>query len=353
MDAAVDTCRGPGVDRPHSRGEFTFRSHAVHLPSTFGRTGSQDTAGRPLAVVGHPPVWHGSPVQPEGGRSLLRRRAAAALAALPPTARRRLLHATGRYAPWEEGFDRTPPPAGPGETVGPPDFVGIGAQKAGTTWWHRLVCTHPQVWAPPHLHKERHILSHYGARSFGPEDVATYHGWFPRPPGQVVGEWTPDYLHLPWVPALLARAAPSARLLVLVRDPVERFRSGLDHLRRDGGRTTPAAVAEAVDRGMYNRALERWQSHFPPERILVLQYERCVADPAGQLAHTFAFLGLDPLVPPDLGRAVNSTDRPGGLDDEVQARLVELYRADVLALAASRPDVDLARWPHFGALVAP
>ena len=135
-------------------------------------------------------------------------------------------------------------PAGsrPGEMVGAPDFVGIGVQKAGTTWWHGLIAAHPQVSARPDFHKERHFFDRFAVRAFGPADVSGYHGWFPRQPGTLAGEWTPDYVHMPWVPALLAQAAPKARLLVLLRDPVERLRSGLSHQRAQRGRVTADGV---------------------------------------------------------------------------------------------------------------
>ena len=77
----------------------------------------------------------------------LRRVAAAAFVKLPAPARRSILHAFGKYAPWEAGFDPKPPTAGPDEVTGPPDFVGIGAQKAGTTWWYEAVCAHPDAHA--------------------------------------------------------------------------------------------------------------------------------------------------------------------------------------------------------------
>ncbi len=170
---------------------------------------------------------------------------------LPPGMRRGLLHALGRYAPWEEGFDFTPPRPAPGEVAGPPDFVGIGVQKAGTTWWYDLIVSHPRVSAHPGLHKERHYLDRFGAVPFSAADVAGYHGWFPRPPGTVTGEWTPDYFSYPWVPPLLRRAAPQARLLLLLRDPVDRFRSGLGHLERLGLPRDAPAVADAVERGFY------------------------------------------------------------------------------------------------------
>jgi len=258
----------------------------------------------------------------------------------------------GRYAPWEGGFDFTPPRLAPGELVGPPDFVGIGVQKAGTTWWYELLAAHPGVYARPEIHKERHFLARFSTASFGPEEVRAYHGWFPRLPGTLAGEWTPDYLYFPWVAPLLARSAPEARLLVMLRDPVERFRSGLAHQRRHHGSSNGATVTEAVDRGFYNGALVRWSEHFDTDRVLVLQYEHCVADPAGQLARSYGFLGLDDAFrPPDLHRPVGATtEGKVDLDDDARGRLVEIYAADVRALATRFPDLDLSLWPNFATL---
>ena len=64
------------------------------------------------------------------------------------------------------------------------------------------------------------------------------------------------------------------------------------------------ACQDAIARGFYDDALRRWIAYFPPEQILVLQYERCVADPTGQLARTYRFLGLEPFVPDMLGNRV-------------------------------------------------
>jgi len=272
-------------------------------------------------------------------------------ARLPPGLRRQVLHGLGRYAPWEAGFDFTPPALGPGEETGPPSFVGIGAQKAGTTWWYDLMLTHPGVSSRQEIHKERHFFDRFGARSMAPSDIDRYHRWFPRAVGTMTGEWTPDYLTFPWVPALLQRAAPDTRLLVLVRDPVERFRSGLDHLEQMGTPRDGTAVADAVQRGFYFRALAVWLDHFEADQLLVLQYERCVADRAGQLDATFRHLGLPTHELPDGERAARTpADRHPRLDDDVRRRLVSLYAPDVAALAAGHPGVDLARWPNFAYL---
>jgi hypothetical protein len=260
-----------------------------------------------------------------------------------------VLHRTGAFAPWEDGFDLTPPAPGPGEHPGPPDFVGIGVQKGGTSWWYELIADHPGVSAGDHLHKERHYLSHFGTAPFGPEQVEEYGGWFPRRPGTIAGEWTPDYLGYPWVPALLAEAAPRARLLVMVRDPVERFRSGLSFRLSQGALPTEATEAEAVRQGFYARSLRRYLAHFAPEQFLVLQYEQCADHPAEALAATYRFLGLDDAHrPAGLRRGVNVSGAKVPLDDDARRRLVDLYAPDVDELVALFPSVDRSWWPNFG-----
>ena len=258
----------------------------------------------------------------------------------------------GRYAPWEVGFDFTPPPLGPGEESGPPDFVGIGVQKAGTTWWYELMLSHPGIASPPDIHKERHFFDRFGARSMGPSDVEQYFGWFPRPSGSTTGEWTPDYLAYPWVPRLLKQAAPNTRLLVLLRDPVERFRSGLAHDQRMGTPRDGASIAAAVQRGFYKRALDGWLEYFDRDQFLILQHERCVIDQAHQMELTFAHLGLSTHQPPVRQRARPEipTSQREILPPDVIRHLVELYEADVAELAAWLPEFDLGLWPNFAYL---
>ncbi len=239
-----------------------------------------------------------------------------------------MLHRAGVFAPWEAGFDPTPPAPGPDETTGPPDFVGVGAQKAGTSWWNELVCDHPGVTARPDIHKERHFFARYAVEPFGPDDVVRYHGWFPRRAGTLAGEWTPDYLTFPWVPPLLARAAPGARVLVLVRDPVERFRSGLSFRLAQGAHDAEAVRADAVRHGWYGRNLRELAAHVDPAR-------------------TYEFLGLDPHEPADLRREVNTSGAKVELEGDARRRLVDLYAPDVALLAADQPGIDLDLWPNF------
>jgi hypothetical protein len=275
----------------------------------------------------------------------------------PPSARRALRHRLGRYYAWEVGFDFHDTPAlQAGEVDGPPDFVGIGVQKAGTTWWFRLLVKHPEVThlltTPRDRHffgpiqKERHFFARFGYEEFADSDVEEYSRWFPRRKGTMTGEWTPDYLYYPWVPPLLARAAPDARLLVILRDPIQRFRSGYAGALRYGADHVGAAVGEAVGHSLYADNISRWLDHFPSEQLLVLQYEKCVAEPAKQLADTYRFVGLDPdFVPADIASPVNKTvEKKTSLADEVMGRLHDIFDPDIVKLANLVPSLDLSLW---------
>jgi hypothetical protein len=259
------------------------------------------------------------------------------------------------------GVDQPPPvpdcPAG--WRVGPPHFVGVGVQRAGTTRWFRLIAAHPEVLRPPAGTKELHYFDQFYAGGFDDRAAARYHEYFPRPVdgSSLVGEWTPMYCSAPWIPRLLAATAPETRLLVLLRDPVERYLSGLQLDRevaaRRGAPLSRYAPLEAFARGLYHGQLARLLSHFERERVLVLQYERCAADPAGELERTFEFLGLkDTAFQPDLERHPRRQKQKPALDEGTRAAYVAAYEEDVGALVERFPEIDVSLWPNFKHLAA-
>jgi hypothetical protein len=256
-------------------------------------------------------------------------------------------------------YDQLPPvPAcPPGWRTGPPDYVIIGAQKAGTTWWQGLLEEHPSIVRPAGQRRELHYFDHFWDRWPAPEHIERYHRYFPRPEGSLAGEKTPGYLYQPWVAPMLAEAAPEARLIVLLRDPVERYASGLGLLERSGALKGEVGageigirehrITEAIERGRYASQLDWFLLSFPPERLLVLQYERCVADPQGQVDRTFAFLGLPSHAVPaeEVRRArKRSTTRPP-VPPELRELLGRFYAADVRRLLELAPDLDPGLWP--------
>ena len=268
---------------------------------------------------------------------------------LPSAQRDDLRHWLGRYYPWEAGTDLTPPSLHRGEVIGPPDFVGIGAMAAGCEGWYAMIADHPEVSSRPDLASARHFFSHFATESFGAAEVQQYHGWFPRPPGTLTGEWTPGYAALPWMAELLARAAPDAKLLMMVRNPIDRFRLGLAQRPGDRGSQIGTQVADAIERGFYGAQLCRVLDFFPAEQVLVLQYERCQAEPTDQLSTTYRFLGVDHSHRPADGRPAPRSGRVsvGPLDSGVVSRLVDLYSSDVAQLASVVPTFDVSLWSEF------
>ena len=174
---------------------------------------------------------------------------------------------------------------------------------------------------------------------------------FPRPEGAITGEWTPRYMHDFWALPLLRRCAPDARILVMLRDPVERYRSGLARELKlatdDNAPLEIAIVGDAVHRSLYAPQLERLFSLYERERVLVLQYERCLADPLAEMQRTHSFLGLDPLteIPPDLDRQVGGRREPAPLSNDLEAELSRQLRPDAAQTAALCPEIDLSLWP--------
>jgi hypothetical protein len=233
----------------------------------------------------------------------------------------------------------------------PPDFVGVGTQRSGTSWWYSLLEGHPRVQRLASATKELHFFDPFWEGPFGDEDVEAYWQCFRRPPGKLGGEWTPRYVFDAWTPPLLRRAAPDARLLVMLRDPVDRFASAMSH-RVERGRSTDAdAVGDAVSRGFYHQQLTRLLGHFPREQLLVLQFERCRDDTDTMFGRTLEFLGLEPASAPGESRPSNRTRSKVELPRRVQDDVRAAYRYDVEALAESFPDLDLRLWPNFSDLV--
>jgi hypothetical protein len=248
---------------------------------------------------------------------------------------------------------KPPLPLQEGWRLGPPDYIGIGVQKAGTTRWWKLITHHPDVIV--NEPKETHQLSRYGWRPLFDEDREAYYRYFPRPEGKTIGEWTPAYLNDPAVIEAMKVLAPEAKLLVLLRDPVERYRSGVGHWqkvkRRRGKRMNLwAGRKDALERSFYAFGLRPYIEAFGRDRLLILQFEKCLADAAGEYARTLDFLGLPIWTPPPelLGQAFNvSAERPSPAVLDESPDLAASFEGDVRELLAMEPDLDLSLWPNF------
>jgi hypothetical protein len=214
-----------------------------------------------------------------------------------------------------------------------PSFLIIGAQKAGTTALFQYLAQHPGLAAP--RRKELAYFSGGTTDSRGPGTRAAghcvdaapsrathwYHAQFPLPHrllgGRETFEATPEYLYDPAAPARIRAYEPGMKLLVLLRDPVERAYSAWNmfrafagearhaHLREDRDFLSavreelvavgyPGAAAEPsyVRRGFYHDQLVRYFRHFPTGQLMVVDSRQLRSRTAGTLAEVSQFLGL-------------------------------------------------------------
>jgi Sulfotransferase domain len=237
----------------------------------------------------------------------------------------------------------------PGDVCAPPDYIGVGAQRAGSTWWDSLIAQHPDVHTRGDRVKEVHYFDHLydGLPENGSRPQ--YERFFPRPPGAVAGEWTPRYLYDAWALPLLREAAPKAKILVILRDPVERYSSALTLQRQWARGFSRNFLQHSFQRGLYASQLERLWSLFPADQVLVLQFEHCLTALEPELARTFEFLGLDPsFVPEDARKPRSKSQIPKVvLSDNHREWLQQSYRADVERVFELVPSFDRSLWRNF------
>lgn len=196
-----------------------------------------------------------------------------------------------------------------------PNFLGIGAQRAGTTWLHTLLASHPDVYVPTRR-KEVHFFDWYYERGiqwyskfFPPETQANRY--------EAIGEITPDYLHDPRCPERIAKTLPSAKLIVTLRNPVNRAYSHYSKMVADDNYSgtfedSLSTHPEIVQRGFYSQQLKRFFRYYKREQVMVLIFERAVADVSETKDALARFLGIDAdRFPPTIGtKRVNKSYIP-------------------------------------------
>jgi hypothetical protein len=204
-----------------------------------------------------------------------------------------------------------------------PNFVVVGAPKCGTTSLYHYLGQHPQIFLP--ARKELHYFS-FGfmekllagpgdanilktsCRTF--EEYAAYYA--PAREQSAVGDISPSYFYFTDVCEEIRARLGSPKIIVMLRDPVQKAFSQYMHLIRDGRETLGlnAALAEEprrIERGyaamwryaessLYTARTRRFLDEFGRDRVKVILFDDLLRDPAGVLASTFEFLGVDPSV---------------------------------------------------------
>ena len=222
-----------------------------------------------------------------------------------------------------------------------PDFVGIGALKAGTSYLDAMLRSHPGLSLPRHV-KEVEFFNRHHARG-----MDWYSGQFAAPDGRLRGEISPQYLDDASCPARIVEANPSAKLFVSVREPVARAYSQYRHWVQERGYSGDFAAfltdhPGAVERGRYWAALRRYRDVFPADQIHVIVFEDMITRPLPVLQALYAFLGVDAgHVPEEIDQAVNVSGAARFPHLYVHSKKVSRW---LYARGASRTAARLKRW---------
>lgn len=177
----------------------------------------------------------------------------------------------------------------------PEFFVGIGAQKCASTWLYQILSDHPEVALS--ATKELDFFSHWYNRGY---QWYEQH-WTLTPSVLAFGEVSPSYFCETAVPERLKRYNPNARILLSLRDPVDRAVSNHLHEIRLGHLKGPDLSFEFglrnnpmyLEQSRYGYHLSRWLQSFPAEQILILFMDDIETAPREVETRVQQFLGVD------------------------------------------------------------
>ena len=219
-----------------------------------------------------------------------------------------------------------------------PNFLIIGAMKAGTTALYTYLEQHPQVYMSPV--KEPNFFAFEGERMdfCAPQDqeginrtsvtdIEAYRALFKGVTNEIaIGEASHWYLYSPKAPGRIRHYIPEVKLIAVLRDPIERAYSQFLHFVRDGQEPLTDfaralqeeetrvrnnwAFGRYASRGFYYAQLKRYFDAFDRGQITVYLYEDLSTDPVGVLGDVFRFLGVDEAFVPEMSVRPNVSGLP-------------------------------------------
>lgn len=217
-----------------------------------------------------------------------------------------------------------------------PNFLIIGAPKAGTTALYNYLKEHPQIYMSPIKEPKFFALEGEEINFQGPRDmtkdyitdIESYRNLFKNVSNEIaIGEASPWYLHIPQSSQRIHHYIPDVKLIAILRNPVERaYSQFLSLVQRDFEPLTDfgqalAAEAERIsnnwsprwyykERGFYYTQLQPYFNLFNRDRIKIFLYEDLKSDSSGLVKEVFNFLGVDNTFTPNISRKHNVTRVP-------------------------------------------
>jgi hypothetical protein len=221
-----------------------------------------------------------------------------------------------------------------------PDFIGIGAQRSGTSWMYACLYEHPQICMPQ---KETNFFSRDRNWNRGFE---WYEAIFAEcHPSAIAGEFSTSYLTDGEAPARIRDRYPGVRLIVSLRHPVDRAYSS--YMNDIVAGVVPATTAftqalrshpEYVEGGRYAHHLQRYLELFPRDQLLVSIFDDARRDPQVAMSEIYRFLGADSTFRPAM------LGRPVGVGRIPRFHWIERAIIDAAGMFRTRPSLRPFWW---------
>ena len=236
-----------------------------------------------------------------------------------------------------------------------PNFLIIGAARSGTTSVYSALQAHPDVYLPVNKRPEPHFflkeaefakgLPYYEQRYF-----ADWNGQ------RAVGEASTSYLFGADVPRRIHAALPEAKLICILRNPIDRAFSGYWHSvvsgleplsfeeaiareddrkrELDGTALGEIAPFAYVERGLYHRQLQGWFKVFDRSRMRIMIFDDLLREPKQSMSGVAQFLEIDPGGFQSIELQKENTSAPAGaaMSPDLRRSLTERFRHDIVAL---------------------
>jgi hypothetical protein len=263
------------------------------------------------------------------------------------------------------------------ETMTAPNFLIIGAGKAGTTSLYEYLRQHPDVYMSPVKETNYFALSAgsdqpVDEQFFPVQSFEDYCRLFRGAGDQhAIGEASPVYLYAPGAPERIRQRLPDVKLVAVFRNPVERafssylmycnlgveertFEQALRDEQAGAGNEQLSGQWHYLEAGLYDRHLRRYLDVFDRSEIKVFLFEELTSDPASVLAALFRFLDVDEDFLPDTNVTFNPSGKPRNrlvhwllqkrpITTAIKHRLPESIRGSISAGVASAQQRNLVK----------
>jgi Sulfotransferase family len=249
--------------------------------------------------------------------------------------------------------------------IGVPNLFVVGAAKSGTTALYHYFAAHPQIYVPPHIKEPNYMAYFEGLPDYkGPGDKTHAAGrsitslpaylalYAARTNQQYAADLSPVYLRHPKAPHKILELSPDAKIVMVLRNPIEGTLSMFSMMHRDGRepcasfseafRRTPQRLAAGWEWAwdyqgcfMYSKQVSRYLEMFPRENLFIRRYDQMKFEPERFYRELTAFLDI-PTIDIKANRWVNRSARRADILRRtlVGKAVVELARAARLTLPA-------------------